>query len=272
MQTGSLLSAVYPFAGRRLIEVVIAKARLVIYFHVFPTLLYIAVCAICDGPMAFAKHYSRWADTQLRPQTSIWMSALDHPRYAEESERRARETDDGRVVNKVMRLTAELHQKLADAISALATYTAIKQQCNANAKEEQQKKEKSRRWRVIKVIAKPLNWRSDYRQRAWVRLIADQSLARRAFSLDNLKELDALLWQLLSNLKLSVFFFSGDVAPAPSFAHGKFNVFALLIAIFDRSPASANVQALKPVRTKHWEIAAAPELAVLFGHAGIWLM
>ena len=46
--------------------------------------------------------------------------------------------------------------------------------------------------------------------------IADKSLAaRRAFSLDGLKELDALYEQLLSNLKLAMsVFFSGDVTTA----------------------------------------------------------
>jgi len=46
--------------------------------------------------------------------------------------------------------------------------------------------------------------------------IADKSLAaRRAFSLDGLKELDALYEQLLSNLKLAMsVFFSGDVTSA----------------------------------------------------------
>ena len=58
--------------------------------------------------------------------------------------------------------------------------------------------------------------------RSWVsssgssRIIVFKSLAaRRAFSLDGLKELDALYEQLLSNLKLAMsVFFSGDVTSA----------------------------------------------------------
>lgn len=83
--------------------------------------------------------------------------------------------------------------------------------------------------------------------------IADKSLAaRRAFSLDGLKELDALYEQLLSNLKLAMsVFFSGDVTSARRCAAASI-VFAFLIAAIPTLTSIACIsktcRALKPVR------------------------
>lgn len=75
--------------------------------------------------------------------------------------------------------------------------------------------EESRRWAEIIEMSLNLEQASDIVERMGSE-IADKSLAaRRAFSLDGLKELDALYEQLLSNLKLAMsVFFSGDVTSA----------------------------------------------------------
>ena len=71
------------------------------------------------------------------------------------------------------------------------------------------------RWAEIIEMSLNLEQASDIVERMGSE-IADKSLAaRRAFSLDGLKELDALYEQLLSNLKLAMsVFFSGDVTSA----------------------------------------------------------
>ena len=181
------------------------KAELVIYFHVFYNLVRCLVMLPFVDPMArFCKTIIRdepELDTQLRPK-HLDVSALDTPTLALANA--ARETlrigdameqmMEG--LNKVMhgepRQEKEL-RKLADDINVL--YTAIK----------------------LYLARMPLNLEqaSDIVERMGSE-IADKSLAaRRAFSLDGLKELDALYEQLLSNLKLAMsVFFSGDVTSA----------------------------------------------------------
>ena len=80
---------------------------------------------------------------------------------------------------------------------------------------EELAEEESRRWAEIIEMSLNLEQASDIVERMGSE-IADKSLAaRRAFSLDGLKELDALYEQLLSNLKLAMsVFFSGDVTSA----------------------------------------------------------
>ena len=185
------------------------KAELVIYFHVFYNLVRCLVMLPFVDPMArFCKTIIRdepELDTQLRPK-HLDVSALDTPTLALANA--ARETlrigdameqmMEG--LNKVMhgepRQEKEL-RKLADDINVL--YTAIKLYLARMPKEELAEEE-SRRW--AEIIEMSLN--------------LDKSLAaRRAFSLDGLKELDALYEQLLSNLKLAMsVFFSGDVTSA----------------------------------------------------------
>ncbi len=103
-------------------------------------------------------------------------------------------------------------RKLADDINVL--YTAIKLYLARMPKEELAEEE-SRRWAEIIEMSLNLEQASDIVERMGSE-IADKSLAaRRAFSLDGLKELDALYEQLLSNLKLAMsVFFSGDVTSA----------------------------------------------------------
>ncbi|MGC6746105.1 sodium-dependent phosphate transport protein 2 [Escherichia coli] len=145
-------------------------------------------------------------DTQLRPK-HLDVSALDTPTLALANA--ARETlrigdameqmMEG--LNKVMhgepRQEKEL-RKLADDINVL--YTAIKLYLARMPKEELAEEE-SRRWAEIIEMSLNLEQASDIVERMGSE-IADKSLAaRRAFSLDGLKELDALYEQLLSNLK-----------------------------------------------------------------------
>ena len=69
---------------------------------------------------------------------------------------------------------------------------------------EELAEEESRRWAEIIEMSLNLEQASDIVERMGSE-IADKSLAaRRAFSLDGLKELDALYEQLLSNLKLAM--------------------------------------------------------------------
>ena len=107
---------------------------------------------------------------------------------------------------------------------------------------------------------------------AWGSEIADKSLAaRRAFSLDGLKELDALYEQLLSNLKLAMsVFFSGDVTSARRLRRSKHR-----FRILNRRYSHAHVDRLhqQNVQSIGNQFAtfrltgryAASELAVLFG-------
>ena len=85
----------------------------------------------------------------------------------------------------------------------------------ARMPKEELAEEESRRWAEIIEMSLNLEQASDIVERMGSE-IADKSLAaRRAFSLDGLKELDALYEQLLSNLKLAMsVFFSGDVTSA----------------------------------------------------------
>lgn len=155
-------------------------------------------------------------------------------------------------LNKVMhgepRQEKEL-RKLADDINVL--YTAIKLYLARMPKEELAEEE-SRRWAEIIEMSLNLEQASDIVERMGSE-IADKSLAaRRAFSLDGLKELDALYEQLLSNLKLAMsVFFSGDVTSAVVCAAANI-VFAFLIAAIPTPTSIACIsktcRVLKPVR------------------------
>lgn len=103
-------------------------------------------------------------------------------------------------------------RKIADDINVL--YTAIKLYLARMPKDELAEEE-SRRWAEIIEMSLNLEQASDIVERMGSE-IADKSLAaRRAFSVDGMKELDALYDQLLSNLQLAMsVFFSGDVTSA----------------------------------------------------------
>lgn len=199
------------------------KAELVIYFHVFYNLVRCLVMLPFVDPMArFCKTIIRdepELDTQLRPK-HLDVSALDTPTLALANA--ARETlrigdameqmMEG--LNKVMhgepRQEKEL-RKLVDDINVL--YTAIKLYLARMPKEELAEEE-SRRWAEIIEMSLNLEQASDIVERMGSE-IADKSLAaRRAFSLDGLKELDALYEQLLSNLKLAMSVFFSEIGRA----------------------------------------------------------
>lgn len=159
-------------------------------------------------------------DGHLKPK-HLDVSALDTPTLA--TANAARETlrigdameqmMEGlyKVMHGAPREEKEL-RKLADDINVL--YTAIKLYLARMPKEELAEEE-SRRWAEIIEMSLNLEQASDIVERMGSE-IADKSLAaRRAFSIDGLKELDALYSQLLSNLKLAMsVFFSGDVTSA----------------------------------------------------------
>jgi phosphate:Na+ symporter len=103
-------------------------------------------------------------------------------------------------------------RKIADDVNVL--YTAIKLYLARMPKDELAEEE-SRRWAEIIEMSLNLEQASDIIERMGSE-IADKSLAaRRAFSVEGLKELDGLFEQLLSNLQLAMsVFFSGDVDSA----------------------------------------------------------
>ncbi len=102
-------------------------------------------------------------------------------------------------------------RRMADDINVL--YTAIKLYLARMPKDELAEEE-SRRWAEIEMSLN-LEQASDIVERMGSE-IADKSLAaRRAFSVEGLKELDALYDLLLSNLQLAMsVFFSSDVPSA----------------------------------------------------------
>ena len=103
-------------------------------------------------------------------------------------------------------------RRLADDINVL--YTAIKLYL-ARMPQDELAEEESRRWAEIIEMSLNLEQASDIVERMGSE-IADKSLAaRRAFSGEGLKELEALHEQLVSNLKLAMLvFFSSDVPSA----------------------------------------------------------
>lgn len=200
------------------------ESELVIYFHVFYNLIRCVAMVPFAGPMAnLCKRLIRdepELDNHLKPK-HLDPSALDTPALALANA--ARETlriGDAmeqmlESLRKVMhgepREEKEL-RRMADDINVL--YTAIKLYLARMPKDELAEEE-SRRWAEIIEMSLNLEQASDIVERMGSE-IADKSLAaRRAFSVEGLKELDALYELLLSNLQLAMsVFFSGDVPSA----------------------------------------------------------
>ncbi len=200
------------------------KAELVIYFHVFYNLIRCLVMVPFVGAMAtFCERLIRdepELDARLKPK-HLDSSALDTPTLALANA--ARETLR---IGDAMELMLEglykvMHgepreekdlRKLADDINVL--YTAIKLYLARMPKDELAEEE-SKRWAEIIEMSLNLEQASDIVERMGSE-IADKSLAaRRAFSVEGLKELDSLYEQLLINLKLAMsVFFSSDVTSA----------------------------------------------------------
>jgi len=205
-------------------ELPLQKSELVIYFHVFYNLIRcIAPWGVARPPAAHL--YTRRRDepeldARLKPK-HLDTSVLDTPALAIANAARetlrmgdAMETMlEGlqKVMHGEPREEKEL-RRLADDINVL--YTAIKLYL-ARIPQDELAEEESRRWAEIIEMSLNLEQASDIVERMGSE-IADKSLAaRRAFSVEGLKELEALHEQLVSNLKLAMsVFFSSDVPSA----------------------------------------------------------
>ncbi|EDW0111482.1 Na/Pi cotransporter family protein [Salmonella enterica] len=218
-----ILPFVHPLANL-MDELPLPKSELVIYFHVFYNLVRcLAMVPFAELMVRFCKRIIRdepELDTHLKPK-HLDVSALDTPTLALANA--AREVlRIGDAMEQMMEgLKKVMHgepreekalRKLADDVNVL--YTAIKLYLARMPKDELAAEE-SRRWAEIIEMALNLEQASDIIERMGSE-IADKSLAaRRAFSEEGLKELDALYDQLLSNLQLAMsVFFSGDVTSA----------------------------------------------------------
>ncbi|NDJ59355.1 Na/Pi cotransporter family protein [Enterobacteriaceae bacterium 4M9] len=222
---GSLL--VLPFVhllARAMHHLPLPESELVIYFHVFYNLIRCLAMVPFAEPMArLCRRFIRETpelETRMKPK-HLDPSALDTPALALANA--ARETlrigdaienmMDGlrKVIHGEPREEKEL-RKIADDVNVL--YTAIKLYLARMPKDELAEEE-SRRWAEIIEMSLNLEQASDIVERMGSE-IADKSFAaRRAFSVEGLKELDALYDQLLNNLKLAMsVFFSGDMDSA----------------------------------------------------------
>ena len=225
------------------------EAELVIYFHVFYNFIRCLAMVPFVGTMArFCKRIISEQpdlDTRLKPK-HLDSSSLDTPTLALANA--ARETlrmGDAMEsmlegLHKVMhgepRQEKEL-RKQADDINVL--YTAIKLYLARMPKDELAEGE-SRRWAEIIEMSLNLEQASDIVERMGSE-IADKALAaRRAFSYEGLKELDALHEKLTDNLKLAMsVLFSRDVASARRLRRNKHR-----LRILNRRYAHAHVERL----------------------------
>ena len=202
----------------------VSESELVIYFHVFYNLIRCLAMVPFAEPMArFCKRVIQdqpELDARLKPK-HLDPSALDTPTLALANAAREALRIGDAMENMMTGLYKVMHgepreekelRKIADDINVL--YTAIKLYL-ARLPKEDLAEEESRRWAEIIEMSLNLEQAADIIERMGSE-IADKSLAaRRAFSLEGLKELDALHEQLLSNLQLAMsVFFSGDVDSA----------------------------------------------------------
>lgn len=202
----------------------VAKSELVIYFHVFYNLIRCLVMVPFAEPMArFCKRIIVEVpelDARLKPK-HLDPTALDTPTLALANAARETLRIGDAMENMMTGLHKVIHgepredkelRKIADDVNVL--YTAIKLYLARMPKDELAEEE-SRRWAEIIEMSLNLEQASDIIERMGSE-IADKSLAaRRAFSLEGLKELDGLYDQLLSNLQLAMsVFFTGDLDSA----------------------------------------------------------
>ncbi|MCT4713656.1 Na/Pi cotransporter family protein [Enterobacteriaceae bacterium H18W14] len=200
------------------------ESELVIYFHVFYNLIRCLAMVPFAGPMArFCRRVISEApelDARMKPKhldpTAIDTPALGLSNAARETLRMGDLLEQmletwSKVMHGEPRQEKEL-RKLADDVDVL--YTAIKLYMAQMQKEDLAEIE-SRRWAEIIEMSLNLEQAADILERMGSE-VADKSLAaRRAFSPDGLTELDNLLQQLTSNLKLSLsVFFSADMSSA----------------------------------------------------------
>ncbi|WP_435951666.1 Na/Pi cotransporter family protein [Dryocola sp. BD626] len=222
---GSLI--VLPFVhilARLMHHLPLPESELVIYFHVFYNLIRCLAMVPFAEPMArFCRRViseEQEVDGRMKPKhldpTAIDTPALGLSNAARETLRMGDLLEQmletwSKVMHGEPRQEKEL-RKLADDVDVL--YTAIKLYMAQMQKEDLAEIE-SRRWAEIIEMSLNLEQAADILERMGSE-VADKSLAaRRAFSPDGLTELDNLLQQLTSNLKLSLsVFFSADVNSA----------------------------------------------------------
>lgn len=222
---GSLI--VLPFVhilARWMHHLPLPESELVIYFHVFYNLIRCLAMVPFAEPMArFCRRVISEApevDGRMKPKhldpTALDTPALGLSNAARETLRMGDVLEQmletwSKVMHGEPRKEKEL-RRLADDVDVL--YTAIKLYMAQMQKEDLAESE-SRRWAEIIEMSLNLEQAADIIERMGSE-VADKSLAaRRAFSPDGLTELDNLLQQLVSNLKLSLsVFFSADVTSA----------------------------------------------------------
>ncbi|HEY1844616.1 MAG TPA: Na/Pi cotransporter family protein [Buttiauxella sp.] len=222
---GSLI--VLPFVhifARWMHHLPLPESELVIYFHVFYNLIRCLAMVPFAEPMArFCRRVISEApevEARMKPKhldpTALDTPALGLSNAARETLRMGDVLEQmletwSKVMHGEPRQEKEL-RKLADDVDVL--YTAIKLYMAQMQKEDLAEIE-SRRWAEIIEMSLNLEQAADIIERMGSE-VADKSLAaRRAFSPDGLTELDNLLQQLISNLKLSLsVFFSADVPSA----------------------------------------------------------
>ncbi|WP_158781700.1 Na/Pi cotransporter family protein [Pantoea sp. BAV 3049] len=205
--------------------------ELVIFFHVFYNLIR------CLTMVPFAGAMARLCERLIRvePETDLRLkprhldaSALDTPALAlANASRETLRMGDvleqmlvtfSKVVHGELREDREI-RRLDDDVDVL--YTAIKLYL-AQMPKEDLPEEDSRRWAEIIEMALNLEMAGDILERMSGD-VADKSLAaRRAFSVEGMGELDALLEQLTANLRLSLsVFLSRDITSAKRLRRSK---------------------------------------------------
>lgn len=230
-------------------ELPLPESELVIYFHVFYNLIRCLALVPLAEPMAnFCRRIiSDDAEdtTRMKPK-HLDTSAIDTPSLglanaARETLRMGDAMEEmlniwGKVMNGAPRQEKSL-RKLAEDVDVL--HTAIKLYLARIPKDDLAESE-SRRWAEIMEMSLNLQQAADIVERMGSE-VAHKSLAtRRAFSTEGIKELDNLLNQLLSNLRLSLsVFFAGDVDSARRLRRSKHR-----FRILDQRYAYAHVDRL----------------------------
>lgn len=224
-------------------------SELVIYFHVFYNLIRCMVMVPFTGPMArLCQRVIADApelDMHLKPKyldrTALDTPALGLANAARETLRMGDALEQmlelwSKVMHGEPRQEKEL-RKLADDVEVL--HIAIKLYL-AQMPKEDLAEEESKRWAEIIEMSLNLQQASEILERMGSE-VADKSLAaRRAFSPAGLEELDNLLGQLTSNLKLALsVFFSNDVTSARRLRRNKHR-----FRIMNRRYAHAHVNRL----------------------------
>lgn len=224
-------------------------SELVIYFHVFYNLIRCMVMVPFTGPMArLCQRVIADApelDMRLKPKhldrTALDTPALGLANAARETLRMGDALEQmlelwSKVMHGEPRQEKEL-RKLADDVEVL--HIAIKLYL-AQMPKEDLAEEESKRWAEIIEMSLNLQQASEILERMGSE-VADKSLAaRRAFSPAGLEELDNLLGQLTSNLKLALsVFFSNDVTSARRLRRNKHR-----FRIMNRRYAHAHVNRL----------------------------